>query len=273
MNDTAPIDWPAARRAVAVAGPRLTALLRSVRTPDAPALGDWDVSQLAVHISHAVDGISAMTRGGGALIEDIWGLSTLTAVLVAGEGRRSPAEMADRIDATITDFLASMDAAVEDRSFNWMVQGTEMALSSMTCHILSELTVHGLDVARAVGVDWPIERAHATLILRGFLLPALDLLGRSMVNQETAGAVRARFELRLRGGGGRVWLRFFDGDLSMEAAPKGRVDCHLSVDPEAFLLVSWGRKGQWPAILRGQLLAWGRKPWRGLRLRAWLRNP
>jgi len=37
--------------------------------------------------------------------------------------------------------------------------------------------------------------------------------------------------------------------------------------------VSWGRVSQWPAIGRGQLLAWGRRPWLGLKLRALLRNP
>ena len=41
----------------------------------------------------------------------------------------------------------------------------------------------------------------------------------------------------------------------------------------AFLLVAWGRISQWGAIPKGQLLAWGRKPWLGVQLRSWLRNP
>jgi uncharacterized protein (TIGR03083 family) len=272
VSATTFVDWMAARRAVAEAGPRLTALLRSARRPYAPALGEWDLTQLALHVSHAADTIVAMTRGGGNLLDDISGLPTLSGVMVQGEGRRPLHEIADRIDASVAGFLASMEAARDDSSHSWMVQGTEMRLSTLTCHLLNELTVHGHDLARAEGVPWPIDRGHAALVVQGFVFPALHTLGRAMVVQEKAGAVRARFDVRLRGDG-RAWLRFHDGDFSVEGSPQGPVDCHLSVDPAAFLLVAWGRMNQWSAIPRGQLLAWGRKPWLGLQLRAWLRNP
>ena len=91
-----------------------------------------------------------------------------------------------------------------------------------------------------------------------------------MVVQEKAG--NARFEVNLRGDG-RVCMVFTDGSFSVESTPQGPVDCHLSVDPAAFLLVAWGRISQWSAIPKGQLLAWGRKPWLGLQMRSWLRNP
>ena len=61
--------------------------------------------------------------------------------------------------------------------------------------------------------------------------------------------------------------------MSVEAPSARRVDCHLSVDPAAFLLVAWDRMSQWHAIPRGQLLAWGRRPWLGLRFRSLLRSP
>ena len=273
MTATTSVDWAAARRAVALAGPRLTAMLRSATRPDAPALGEWDVTQLAAHVSHAADTVSAMTRGGGNLIPDISGLATLTGVMVAGEGRRPLGELADRIDATVATFLTAMEegATTGDSSHAWLVQGTEMPLSMLTCHLLNELTVHGLDLARALGVPWPIDKGHAALVVQGFVFPALHTLGRDMVVPEKAGNVRARFEVRLRGDA-RAWLHFSDGSLSVEGAPKGPVDCHLSVDPAAFLLVSWGRTSQWSAIARGQLLAWGRKPWLGMQMRSWLRN-
>jgi len=175
----------------------------------------------------------------------------------------------------VATFLTSMEEAATtsgDTSHAWLVQGTEMPLSALTCQLLSELTVHGLDLARAAGVPWPIDNGHAALILQGFVLPALHTLGRDMVVQEKAGKARARFEVRLRGDG-RSWLCFSDGSLAVEGSPQGPVDCHLSVDPATFLLVAWGRTSQWPAIARGQLLAWGRKPWLGMQMRSWLRNP
>ncbi len=265
-------DWAAARRAVVVAGTRFSALLRSARHPTAPALGTWDVSEGAAHVSHSIDTTAALANGGGNLLDDIWGLASLSGVMVEGEGRRRLDEVADRIDAGVAAFLAAVDGAGGDEARPWLVRGTAMTLSNLTCEVLSELTVHGWDIARAEGVPWPIDASHAALIVQGFLLPSLQVLGRSMVDQRTAAGVRARFEIRLRGGG-RTWLRFHHGDLSVEANPGGPVDCHLLVDPVAFLLVSWGRTRQWPPILRGRLLAWGRKPWLGLRLRSWLRNP
>jgi hypothetical protein len=267
------LDWAAARRAVARAGPRLTAMLRTARHPENVALGEWDITGVATHISHGMDTITAMSRGGGNILEDISGLSTLTRVMVAGEGRRPLGELADRIDASVAGFLASMDEAADgegDSSHSWMVQGTEAPFSFLTCHMLNELTVHGRDIAMAEGVPWPIDRGDASLILQGFVLPSLHALGRAMVVQEKAG--NARFEVRLRGDG-RCWMVFSDGNFSVEDAPQGRVDCHLSVDPETFLLVAWARTSQWPAIGKGQLLAWGRKPWLGLQMRSWLRNP
>jgi uncharacterized protein (TIGR03083 family) len=247
-------------------------MLRSVRHPDAPALGGWDITAVATHISHGMDTITAMSKGGGNILEDISSLATLTRVMVEGEGRRPLTELADRIDASVARFLAAMEAAGENSSRAWLVQGTEMPLSTLTCHMLNELTVHGLDIARAEGVRWPIDAGHASLIMTGFVLPGLHTLGRQMVVQEKAANVRARFDVRLRGHD-RFWMRFSDGDFSVEASPQGPVDCHLSVDPAAFLLVSWGRISQWSAIPKGQLLAWGRKPWLGLQLRSWLRNP
>lgn len=272
MTATTTVDWSAARRAVAEAGPRLTTVLRAARHPAAPALGGWDLTQVATHISHAADTILAMTRGGGNLIENLDGLGTLTQVLVEGEGRRPLGEIADRIDVTVAAFLADMEAAGEDSSCSWLLQGSEMPLSTLTCHMLNELTVHGLDVARADGVAWPIDPSHAALILQGFVFPALHTLGRDVVVRDRAGSKQARFEVRLRGDG-RVWLVFDRGELSVEGSARGRVDCHLSVDPSAFLLVAWARESQWPAIAKGRLLAWGRKPWLGIELRSWLRNP
>jgi uncharacterized protein (TIGR03083 family) len=269
---TTTVDWAAARRAVADAGPRLTAMLRSATKPEAPALGEWDVTQVATHISHAVDAVSAMAVGGGNLIADISGLPIMSRVMLEGEGRRPLPELAGRIDASVERFLAGMEAAAltGDTSQSWLIQGTEMPLSTLTCHVLNELTVHGFDIARAEGVPWPIDRTHAALILQGFVFPGLHTMGRAMVVQEEAG--NARFEIRLRGDG-RAWMVFSGGDFAVEASRQGPVDCHLSVDPEAFLLVAWGRISQWQAIPKGQLLAWGRKPWLGLQLRSWLRNP
>jgi len=272
MALTTTVDLGTVRMAVDREAARVTALLRSARRVEAPALGEWNLGEVAVHLSLSLDGILATARGGGSLLDDVWGLASLSGVLVAGESTRDPGAIADRIDATVAQLLAVLPATGGHELKPWLVQGIEVPLSTLACQALNELVVHGRDVALAEGVAWPVERLSAALVLDGFLFPSLDALGSSMVDQQAAAGVRACFEVRLRGGGGAT-LCFDDGDLSVTRSVPGRVDCHLSVDPATFLLVSWARLSQGPAIAKGQLLAWGRRPWLGLRLRSLLRNP
>jgi hypothetical protein len=56
-------------------------------------------------------------------------------------------------------------------------------------------------------------------------------------------------------------------------SPDARVDCRISADPAAFLLVGYGRINQWGPVARGKLLAWGRRPWKGFAFATYLRNP
>ena len=98
-------------------------------------------------------------------------------------------------------------------------------------------------------------------------LPLLPLL----VDPSTTADVRASYDLRVRGGPqDGVVIR--DGRLTV-GADDGPVDCHVSADPVALLLVSYGRRSQWVPVLTGKPLAWGRKPWLGLRLTSYLVTP
>ncbi len=111
------------------------------------------------------------------------------------------------------------------------------------------------------------------MVLEGFLFPlAAAMDPRTVVDQQRAAGLRVRYDVRIRGAG-RYHMVFDDGRLTIGAPSSEWVDCHLSVDPSTFLLLFWNRIGQWGAIGRGRLLAWGRKPWMGLRMRSLLRNP
>ena len=57
------------------------------------------------------------------------------------------------------------------------------------------------------------------------------------------------------------------------AGTASSVDCHVSADPVALLLVAYGRRSQWVPILTGRLVAGGRKPWLGVRLVRYLVAP
>lgn len=272
MRAVGDVDWVAAQAAVTFESRRVADLIRSVARPQDPALGEWNVAKLATHLSNVLDGITAMANGGGGMLENIWDLSKLTAIMVDSDGPVELADVATRIEATAANLVGLMAASGENGERAWLVSGVSTTLSALTCQALNELVVHGRDLALAEGRPWPVERAHAALVVDGFLFPALASLGRSMVNEDGAKGVKASLEVRVRGGG-RACFNFDDGDMSITATPPGRVDCVLSVDPVAFLLVAWGRISQWQAIPKGQLLAWGRKPWLALKLRSMLRNP
>ena len=267
------MNWPAAQAAVAQACPRLTTLLRTVRNPDAHAIGDWTVTDVAVHVSHAMDAVTAVAKGGGGIVDDVWALADMTAMFVKAESERSLPALADRIDTSVAGFLEFMRTAQADTTKTWMVKGVEVPMTLVLCHVLNELVVHGRDIALADGHPWPIDRESATIILEGFVLPVLSGLGSAMVVEDAVKGKRMTFDVRLRGGGRHQ----FEFDGSQFAIRPGRptrpVDVHLSVDPEAFLLVSWNRISQWSAIPKGKLMAWGRKPWLGLKLRGFLKNP
>ena len=156
------------------------------------------------------------------------------------------------------------------------MEGTEVPLATLTCHLLNETIVHGWDIANACGRSWPIEPSHAAIVIEGFIIPVFQELGpRDMVDQKNAAGVRARYGFRVRGGE-RYVFAFDDGSLTIEgplsSPPKG-IDCHISADAAAMLLVAWGRRSQWPAIAAGKITAWGRKPWLGPKFRSLVRNP
>ena len=144
--------------------------------------------------------------------------------------------------------------------------GQPVALANMLGIGLAEYLLHGRDIARALSRPWRIRPADARLVLAAEL-PMLHLL----VNPVTTAGVHASYDLRVRGGT-RVSVTIDDGALAVRGDGES-VDCHVSADPVALLLVAYGRRSQWVPILTGRLVAWGRKPWLGVRLVRYLVAP
>jgi hypothetical protein len=131
----------------------------------------------------------------------------------------------------------------------------------------------GYDIAHAARRKWKIEPTHAAMVVRQFFVPVVQTCDPgTFVNTEEAAGLQATYQLHLRGGGWLDWI-FDDGSLRIEQPSSRRVDCHILADPAALFMVFWQRQSQWNAITKGQLLAWGRKPWLGLRFKSLMRNP
>lgn len=263
--------------------------MRSVKDPAAPGLGKWSIAELAVHLSQVWVAVPSLARAepvrpgeasvgparrsGAPSIASLAELDELTTKTVQSEECRDLDVLADRIETRATEYLTSCEGASPQERRTWMVRGTEVDLQTLSVHLLSETLVHGYDIARADGQPWVVDRPHAALVIEGFMVPLLQVLDpRALVDQVKSAGLVATYEVRLRGAGS-ILFAFDNGCLSVRRPSGDHVDCHLSVDPAAMLLVAWGREGQWTQIARGRFLAWGRKPWLGLRLASLIRHP
>lgn len=266
------VDTGEARSALAAVVQRLTALIRTIKDPHAPAVGEWAAGDVAVHLAHVWETLPALGMGElGSPLSHLDDLAGLTSSMVRDDPGRELEAIAVRIEAAASAYLACPTTGRESRP--WLVEGTELPASAFACHILSESLVHGHDIAHAEGRPWDISSHHAGLAIMGFVFPALSVLDpRAPVDQQRAAGVRACFDIRVRRAG-RAYLSFDDGALSIEPPSARRVDCHISADAAALFLLIWSRTGQWPAILTGRMTGWGRRPWLGPRLAGMMRNP
>ena len=181
-----------------------------------------------------------------------------------------PGRLAEVITVGAQRFLELVAAADPQMECEtpWYGPGRTRTPDCLTALALGELTVHGYDIATGTGRPWPISAEHAKLIV-GTVCPEMWPL---VVRPEAARGAPMTYEVRLRGDGPRYVIRVSDGTAEVRAAG-GPVDCVISADPATFLLVVYGRMPLGRALLRGGMLAWGRRPWLGLRFKDLFFNP
>ena len=143
----------------------------------------------------------------------------------------------------------------------------DLPVASLVAIQIGEFLVHGHDLAAAAERRLRIAPERARLALHG-LLPLVPLY----VDRRAARGFFAAFDIRVRGGV-RFDLVFDDGEARIEEPTARRIDCRISADPVAYLLVSYGRMAPTTPALTGKIVAWGRKPWLGFKLPTLLRRP
>lgn len=253
---------PRARTALADAVARTGRLWRSITDPSAPVPGlTWTAAETAAHVvADMREYTDALTRqlNGDRTEMQIPDASPARARTAVNDGHlvdvceRDPRRLADMLEETAVSYLAA--AAAVDGTAILTADGLVLEPALMTCLLLGEQLVHGLDLARAGGRPWTINRDDALLVV-----PAALALAPNYLRQSRTRGMHASFELRMRGGG-RYRLVVDDGTAVVTAAAE-KADCVITADPVTFLLVGYGRVGQWSQIIRGNLLAGGRKPW------------
>lgn len=243
---------------------KLAAALVAVPDPSKRAVGHWNIAETATHVSHSSSYFLAAARG-EADLEDLDENAATTTRAVAQDRERRLPILAERIltgERALVEFARNTPGDPPVTPF----QGVTIPLSAMLGIELGELIVHGFDITRAAGMPWEIRPEDAALALQGLgqLLPA-------MLDTRKAGNLHMTCDLRVRHGQ-PVLITIADGAMQVEAPNAQPVDCHASVDPRKFLLLSFNRINPVMTLLSGGLLLWGRKPWRFLTLQTVLKH-
>jgi hypothetical protein len=249
------------------AAARTAALLRSVPDPAATAAGlSWSVAETAAHIVGDLQCNTAFLTGERDAAEFLKlapdaktpheRSAIVNARLLEEVTTRDVRRLADMVVQAAADFAEAV-AKQPDGKQVLATNGMPMTAPVMTAVMLGEQLVHGLDIARAAHAPWPISDAEALLVIDGVvaLMPVY-------IDAERAAGLHVTYELRFRGGR-RYQLRVDDGKVAVSGVER-RADCWISADPVAFLLVGYGRAGQWSQALRGKIISGGRRPWLGL---------
>ncbi len=259
-----------ARAALGRVAADLCSLLESIGDGGAMVpKSEWTIRDVATHVALGTEAYVGYVLGATEAfvdVSDIAGgsLASTNAARVQAEPAQALPELATRLRAASSALLEVTAGRQGDQIVMWNRQ--PLALADMLGIGLGEYLLHGRDIAAASSQRWTIEPADARLVLAA-ALPLLPLL----VDPVTTANAHARYDVRVRGGV-RVVVSIRDGELTVSHDAE-RVDCHVSADPVALLLVAYGRRSQWVPILTGKLLAWGRRPWLGPRFVRYLVTP
>jgi hypothetical protein len=231
----------------------------------------WTVSETAAHLVALLDQSAAYASGArdGSAERAVLPSSAGAAARMALGNASELETLAERRISVLRPLLATavtgFARVIADRgdadSIETILGQEEPA--SMTAALVGEQPVHGLDLARAVGRRWSIDPAAARLVLAG-CAPMLAYF----VDGQAIRQVGARIEVRIAGGP-RFTLVLDHGRAAVEPGG-GQPDCWIRAQPVPYLLAGYGRVSQWPALLRGQIFAGGRRPWIAARMTRYL---
>jgi putative sterol carrier protein len=266
-----------ARAALANAVARSTQLWRSVADSAAPVPGlTWTAGQTAAHVvgdmREYTEALTRHVNGDHAAIDIPDGSPARVRTGVNDRhlvdvSERDPRRLADMLEETAASYLAVASAIDTSQHVAILTaDGLVLEPAVMTCLLLGEQLVHGLDIARAAHQSWSVSRDDALLVI-----PAVLSLAPKYLRPSRTEKLNVSFELHMRGGR-RYRMAITDGTGVVTAAGE-KADCVITADPVTFLLIGFGRVSQFPVLLRGKLRAGGRKPWLAAKFGTLLASP
>jgi uncharacterized protein (TIGR03083 family) len=268
--------WNATRAALADTSRRCADLLRSVDGPEARAVGDWSVGDVAAHLIE-VSFLNTLLATNApppsewaevyakAVTASMDQVSDMNALALTVVRERAPQVLAARLEEQVGQLLDGTATADGSEQVEWL-GGTKVPLLAVLGHTLSEVFVHGNDVARTMRRSFPLEPSSASLIFRVFLSELLRSPDVATFAGSRGGQVRpVSVELRLRGGPWMTLVSTSEG-VRVEDPTHVSPDVRITADPAALWLVMSGRRNPVRAAIDRSVFVWGRRPWRLPRL-------
>jgi hypothetical protein len=266
-----------ARAALADAVARSAQLWRSIAQSMAPVPGlSWTAGQTAAHVvgdmREYTEVLTRHVNGDHAAINvpagsPAWARTVVNDRHLIDVPERDLRPLADMLEETAARYLAV--ASVVDASEPAAIltaDGLVLEPAVMTCLLLGEQLVHGLDIARGAHRPWSISPDDALLVI-----PAVLTLAPKYLMPSRTKNLNISFELRMRGG--RPYRMAITNGTGVVTAAGEKADCVITADPVTFLLIGTGRVPQLPQVLRGRLRAGGRKPWLAAKFGTLLASP
>ncbi len=254
MHDS--VSYERAQSALHEVIPRFVSLLRRTQDTDRRVIGEWTAVDVGRHVSHAIELDLSTLKGTlpPAVAPTPTAMAAWNASRLAADLGGSLADVADRIEAQ----GARIDAMDEPAGPIKWIGGTQFSPTAVVCHLLSELLLHGHDIARAGGAPWRVSADHAALAIMGGGVPIINACPDLWVRDPQRSGRGVRIELHLIGHQ-RLTL-ILDRTLRAETTPGLRVDAHLATTPGMALLIFFGRRSPWRVAASGRALVWGRRP-------------
>ena len=259
------IDWELAKERVQDSGRKLVGLMRSVVDPSRTAIGYWTIGDLSAHLTQVYEGFPVMAAGGKSPVPDEVKMAQTYDDYLRENPERDPASLADRVEKSTIQLLEQVQNMSPQDSISWH-GGIEIPIVVLLAIVVDEAIVHGWDIAQAEGREARIAPVDAQLSIKGLTAVSPHFL------TPEGKAARVSYGIKLRGDG-RLTVRLANGEATVSSYDEGPVDCRITASPVDFLMVGAGRIGMWGPIAKGKIVAYGRKPWKGLNFTKYFRDP
>jgi uncharacterized protein (TIGR03083 family) len=226
-----------------------------VSAPDLSVLArgsKWTVREVAVHVAVGARSFADLALEASPSLPGMADVCAEIERRMADVSETDPGKVAALTQDAIEDFIDAWVDRPADHPVDW--GGAPVTAATLAGVLLGEVVMHGYDVAYALGRPWPIDPAHA-----GLILAAYGPLFPHIVDPERAKGHSAGYALDF-GGGPVLTVRFTDGVIGLEPPGMGPVDVTICSDPVTFLMVADGRLSQYEAIALGRMSATGDRP-------------